>query len=196
ASLIQDQHLNTVFILDSGVNAVSSRNGGSGGGEPLAQDIAQKFNIPYARACCASYPVSGQLVDWVESLGLRGVEINAPDKLLLNVRTGLDLLTFALMRAAAVTCTPTLATGEFALRSAPGDTSTYLTVINPGEAAAVQRWSWAPGQTAQSKPWLYVVLTQPDDGREGWMLTSESNGARPFCSFDLSDPSSFPFPFE
>lgn len=190
SKLINDQHLNTVFILDSGLNAVSSRNGGSGIGQPLALDISQQFKIPYARSCCANYPVSGQLVDWVESMGLRGVEISTLDRL-LDPRGGIDLLTFALERAAARTCTPTLQTGEFALRDAPGDTSTYLAIVSPGEAATVKRRAVAPGEPASADPWLEVVVTQPNDGRQGWMFTRETNGARPFCSFDLSDPSGF-----
>ena len=44
-------------------------------------------------------------------------------------------------------------------------------------------------------PWLYVAVSRPaDDKREGWMFTRETNNARPRCSFNLDDLSSFRFP--
>jgi hypothetical protein len=97
--------------------------------------------------------------------------------------------------AAPATCTPTPATGEFALKEHPGESYHELGVVYPGEEATVERWSYANDlPTAGGGPWLYVELTQPSDGRKGWMFTRESNGARPACTFDLSNPATFPVP--
>jgi len=100
------------------------------------------------------------------------------------------------VKAAVVpaTCTPTPATGEFALKDQPGESYHELGVIYPGEEATVERWSYATDvPTAGGDPWLFVEVTQPRDGRKGWIFTRESNGARPDCNFDLSTPSRFPF---
>lgn len=195
--LIQDNDVHTVLVLNSGINTVSSRNGGDGAGESLALDVRDAFRIPYARSCCANYPVTGQLVDWVESLGRRGVEVNAPPRI-LQQQQGFDLLTFIIERAAAATCTPTLETGEFALKSAPDAQATEVGVVSPGEEVIVERWSLAADSVAQSAaavdPWLYVTVSRPKDGREGWMFTRESNAAQPRCSFNIGDRSTYSFP--
>jgi hypothetical protein len=80
--LIEGQNLQAVLILNSGLNTLSSRNGGGGLGEPLAKELQKQFGIPYVAECCRDYPVTGQLVDWAELTGRLSVEINATDRLL------------------------------------------------------------------------------------------------------------------
>jgi len=198
-SLVLDNSLDTVVVVNWGLNTVSSRNGGNGAGESLARDIEGAYHIPYVRLCCATYPVTGQLVDWAESVGVRALEVNAPES--LPQQQSMDLLKFILDRAAAPTCTPTQQTGEFALKAAPGADAQELAVINPGEEAIVEAWAYGPetatrvpGGGQGQDPWLLVRLSRPDDGRKGWMFTREVNDARPRCSFRLDDASKFPFP--
>jgi hypothetical protein len=194
AALIQGQHLTGLLILNAGLNTVSSRNGGNGWGENLAEEVSERFGIPYSRSCCVGYPVTGQLVDWADSLGLDAVEANPRNDLLVQqdapTQQGFDLLSFVLERMAAATCTPTAATGEFALFDRPGGRDLGVVVI-PGEEASVLGWA---RPDAGGDVVLHVRVTRPDDGREGWMVTRETNDARPHCNFDLDDPATFTFP--
>jgi len=196
-ALVEGQHLSAVLVVSSGLNAVFSRNGGGGWGEELALDVSREFRVPYVSSCCAKYLVSGQLVDWADSLALRAVEVNAPAGF-LGTR-GRDLIGFVMQRvaASAATCTPTARTGEFALKEDAGESFRELGVIYPGEGATVKKWSHAKDDDAPAgDPWLYVELTRPNDGRTGWMFTRESNGERPLCDFDLENPATYAFPQE
>ena len=188
AALLQGQHLNGLLILNAGLNTVSSRNGGNGWGENLAEEISDQFGVPYSRSCCVGYPVTGQLVDWADSLGLDAVEANPRNDIV--AQHGLDLLSFALERMAVATCTPTAATGEFALLDRPAGRDLGV-LVNPGEEASVLGWA---RPAAGGDVWLQVQVTRPDDGRAGWMATRETNDARPHCNFDLDDPATFTFP--
>jgi hypothetical protein len=76
-ALVQDQQLDGVLIVNSGLSVISSRNGGGGIGEPVARRLSGLTGLPYVPTYTA-YPVTGQLVDWVESLGKMGVEVNMP----------------------------------------------------------------------------------------------------------------------
>jgi tetratricopeptide (TPR) repeat protein len=76
-ALVQDQQLVCLLIVNSGLSVISSRNGGGGIGEPVARRLSGLTGLPYVPTYTA-YPVTGQLVDWVESLGKMGVEVNMP----------------------------------------------------------------------------------------------------------------------
>jgi hypothetical protein len=76
-ALVEGEKLQALLIMNAGISVISSRNGGGGRGEPLANYLGNLLGIRYVPTF-AQYPVTGQLVDWVEDAGLIGVEINMP----------------------------------------------------------------------------------------------------------------------
>ena len=79
--------------------------------------------------------------------------------------------------------------------------SSYLRIFSYAIILIVKGWSgdyvelFGGGFRVAGDPWLYVAVSRPaDDKREGWMFTRETNNARPRCSFNLDDLSSFRFP--
>jgi hypothetical protein len=58
--------------------SVTARDGG-GIGTPLARRVAAITGYPYVETW-TEYELTGQLMDWLDSVGVRGIEIDLPDQ--------------------------------------------------------------------------------------------------------------------
>jgi hypothetical protein len=67
-----------VLSYHSGIVSVTDRDGG-GRAAPLAQQVAAITGYPYVQTW-TEYPLTGQLMDWLDDNGVRGVEIELPDQ--------------------------------------------------------------------------------------------------------------------
>lgn len=59
--------------------SVSARDGGGGIGEPLAQEMAAITGYPYL-AVWTAYKLTGQFMDWLDGVGVKGVEVDLPNQ--------------------------------------------------------------------------------------------------------------------
>ncbi len=76
---VREHGISAVLSYHSGILAVTAKNGGGGIAEPLALQVAEAAGYPYV-AEWAAYPVTGQLVDWLDSVGVKGVELDLPER--------------------------------------------------------------------------------------------------------------------
>lgn len=68
-----------VISYHSGIESVTARDGGGGIAEPLARRIAQITGYRYV-ATWTEYPLTGQFMDWLDMVGVRGIEIDLPNQ--------------------------------------------------------------------------------------------------------------------
>ncbi|HZO30786.1 MAG TPA: M14 family metallopeptidase [Chloroflexota bacterium] len=74
------QHkIGAVISYHSGIVSVSARDGGGGIGEPLAQEMAAITGYPYL-AVWTAYKLTGQFMDWLDGVGVKGVEVDLPNQ--------------------------------------------------------------------------------------------------------------------
>ena len=74
------QHkIGAVISYHSGIVSVSARDGGGGIGEPLAQEMAAITGYPYV-AVWTAYKLTGQFMDWLDGVGVKGVEVDLPNQ--------------------------------------------------------------------------------------------------------------------
>ena len=73
------QHkINAVISYHSGIVSVSARDGGGGIGEPLAREVAAITGYPYV-AVWTAYKLTGQFMDWLDAVGVKGIEVDLPN---------------------------------------------------------------------------------------------------------------------
>jgi hypothetical protein len=70
--------LTAALSYHSGIVSVTARDGG-GIGTPLARRVAAITGYPYVETW-TEYELTGQLMDWLDSVGVRGIEIDLPDQ--------------------------------------------------------------------------------------------------------------------
>jgi zinc carboxypeptidase len=76
---LQGRGIRTVISYHSGFVSVSAKDGGGGIGEPLAKLIARITGYPYI-ATWTAYKLTGQLVDWANRVGIKGIDIDLPSR--------------------------------------------------------------------------------------------------------------------
>ena len=74
----------------SGIVSVTARDGG-GIGTPLALRVAATTGYPYVETW-TEYELTGQLMDWLDSVGVRGVEIDLPDQQTIDWEQNLEAI--------------------------------------------------------------------------------------------------------
>lgn len=73
------QKIGVVISYHSGIVSVSARDGGGGIGEPLAKEMAAVTGYPYV-AVWTAYKLTGQFMDWLEAVDVKGVEVDLPNQ--------------------------------------------------------------------------------------------------------------------
>jgi hypothetical protein len=76
---ITGHKINAVISYHSGIISVSTRDGGGGIGEPLAQEVAAITGYPYV-AVWTAYKLTGQFMDWLDVVAVKGVEVDLPNQ--------------------------------------------------------------------------------------------------------------------
>jgi hypothetical protein len=76
---VTDHRIAAVLSYHSGIVAVTAKDGGGGVAEALAAEVAEVTGYPYVAEWTA-YPVTGQFVDWLDGVGVRGVELDLPTR--------------------------------------------------------------------------------------------------------------------
>lgn len=71
--------IGTVISYHSGIVSVSARDGGGGIAEPLAREVAAITGYPYV-AVWTEYKLTGQFMDWLDAVGVKGVEVDLPNQ--------------------------------------------------------------------------------------------------------------------
>ena len=71
--------IGAVISYHSGIVSVSARDGGGGIGEPLAMEMAAITGYPYV-AVWTEYKLTGQFMDWLDAVGVKGIEVDLPNQ--------------------------------------------------------------------------------------------------------------------
>jgi len=71
--------IGAVISYHSGIVSVSARDGGGGIGEPLAMEMAAITGYPYF-AVWTEYKLTGQFMDWLDAVGVKGIEVDLPNQ--------------------------------------------------------------------------------------------------------------------
>ena len=76
---ILGQKIAAVISYHSGIESVTARDGGGGIAEPLAKEVAAITGYPYV-AVWTEYRLTGQFIDWLDAIGVKGVEVDLPNQ--------------------------------------------------------------------------------------------------------------------
>ncbi|MFN0073881.1 MAG: M14 family zinc carboxypeptidase [Chloroflexota bacterium] len=79
---VRTSGITAALSYHSGIVSVTARDGG-GLGTPLARRVAIITGYPYLETW-TEYELTGQLMDWLDAVGVRGVEIDLPDQQTLD----------------------------------------------------------------------------------------------------------------
>ena len=71
--------IGAVISYHSGIVSVSARDGGGGIAEPLAKEMAAITGYPYL-AVWTEYKLTGQFMDWLDAVRVKGIEVDLPDQ--------------------------------------------------------------------------------------------------------------------
>jgi hypothetical protein len=71
------QGIHAVLSYHAGFESVTAKDGPGGVGEEMARIVAEATGYPYVMDWSA-YTLTGQLTDWLDALGIRGVEVDLP----------------------------------------------------------------------------------------------------------------------
>jgi hypothetical protein len=94
------QKINAVISYHSGIVSVSARDGGGGIAEPLAQEAATITGYPYV-AVWTEYLLTGQFMDWLDAVGVKGIEIDLPNQQSIDWEKNLAAIEAAMAALAA-----------------------------------------------------------------------------------------------
>ncbi|MFN8636124.1 MAG: M14 family metallopeptidase [Chloroflexota bacterium] len=75
---ILSRKIDAVLSYHSGIESVTAKDGGGGIGEPLAKQVAAATGYPYI-GVWTEYRLTGQFMDWLDAVGVKGVEIDLPN---------------------------------------------------------------------------------------------------------------------
>jgi hypothetical protein len=76
---IVGKQITAVMSYHSGISSVTTRDGGGGLAEPLAKHIAAITGYPYVETW-TEYELTGQFMDWLDAVGVRGIEVDLPNQ--------------------------------------------------------------------------------------------------------------------
>ena len=76
---VLDRHIDAVLSYHSGIVSVTTRDGGGDPAQPLAQEVASITGYPYI-AKWTAYQLTGQFMDWLEAVGVKGIEVDLPSQ--------------------------------------------------------------------------------------------------------------------
>jgi hypothetical protein len=79
---ILGQGIGVVVSYHSGIVSVTAKDGG-GIGSPLARQMAGVTGYPYIETW-TEYELTGQFMDWLDAVGVRGIEVELPDQQTLD----------------------------------------------------------------------------------------------------------------
>ena len=88
---VQGRGIRTLVSYHSGYLSVSAKDGGGGIAEPLAKLIARITGYPYI-AKWTAYKLTGQLVDWANRVGVKGVDVDLPSRYVYDYTKNLAAL--------------------------------------------------------------------------------------------------------
>ena len=97
--------INAVISYHSGIVSVSARDGGGGIGEPLAQEMAAVTGYPYV-AVWTEYKLTGQFMDWLDAVGVKGIEVDLPNQQSIDWEKNLAAVKSAMATLAASESSP------------------------------------------------------------------------------------------
>lgn len=75
---ILSRKIDAVISYHSGIESVTAKDGGGGIGEPLAKEVAAATGYPYLPVW-TEYKLTGQFMDWLDAVGIKGVEVDLPN---------------------------------------------------------------------------------------------------------------------
>lgn len=87
-AFILDQQIDAVLSYHSGIVSVTTRDGGGDAAEPLALRVAAITGYPYIRTWTA-YQLTGQFMDWLDEVGVKGIEVDLPNQQDIDWETNL-----------------------------------------------------------------------------------------------------------
>lgn len=73
------ERIDAVLSYHSGIVSVTSRDGGGDPAQPLAEQVADITGYPYIRTW-TEYQLTGQFMDWLANVGVKGIEIDLPNQ--------------------------------------------------------------------------------------------------------------------
>ncbi|MCA1648296.1 MAG: hypothetical protein LC797_23505 [Chloroflexi bacterium] len=76
---VLDLRMDAVLSYHSGIVSVTTRDGGGDPAEQLAREVASITGYPYIRKWTA-YQLTGQFMDWLDTVGVKGIEIDLPNQ--------------------------------------------------------------------------------------------------------------------
>lgn len=89
-----------VISYHSGIVSVSARDGGGGIGEPLAKEMAAITGYPYI-AVWTEYKLTGQFMDWLDAVGVKGIEVDLPNQQTIDWEKNLSAIQAVMATVAA-----------------------------------------------------------------------------------------------
>jgi hypothetical protein len=73
------EQISAVLSYHSGIVSVTTRDGGGDVAQPLAEKVARITGYPYIRRW-TEYALTGQFMDWLDTVGVAGIEVDLPDQ--------------------------------------------------------------------------------------------------------------------
>ncbi len=76
---VMGEQISAVLSYHSGIVSVTTRDGGGDAAQPLAEKVATITGYPYIRTW-TEYVLTGQFMDWLDSVGVEGIEVDLPNQ--------------------------------------------------------------------------------------------------------------------